>query len=97
MYTLKDARQFETVVSSLADNGAIHRETGDTAVKAVYARLDGDAEGEELISRAEAARLLKCSLKTVDHLCNAGKLTRIRTSKRAIRIRLSELRQMLGI
>jgi excisionase family DNA binding protein len=94
MYTKNDVQQFENVVKALADNGALHQEVCEIAVKAVHATLEG---GEELLSRAEAARLLKCSVKTIDRLCDEGKIVRIHTSKRAIRIRLSELKQMLGI
>lgn len=94
MCTKKDVLQFENVVMALAANGALNPEVCEIAVKAVHVKLEGR---EELFSRAEAARYLMCSLKTIDRLCDEGKLTRIRTSKRAIRIRLSELKQMLGI
>ena len=96
MYTKNDVLQFENVVMALAANGALHQEVCEVAVKAVYAKLEGYSV-EELLSRAEAARFLKCSVKTVDRLCDEGKIVRIHTSKRAIRIRLSELKQMLGI
>jgi len=96
MYTRNDAQQFEAVVGVLTDHGIFHPEVSEAAVKAVYDRLEGNPVGEELLSRIEAARVLKCSVKTVDRLCDEGKFTRIHTSKRAIRIRLSELKQMLG-
>ncbi len=94
MYTKNDVQQFENVVNALAENGALHQEVCEVAVKAVNAKLAG---GEELLSRAEAAQFLKCSVKTIDRLCDEGKIVRIHTSKRAIRIRLSELKEMLGI
>jgi len=96
MYTRNDVRQFENVVNALADNGALHQEVCGVAVKAVQDKLEG-GHGEELLSRAEAAKFLRCSVKTIDRLCDEGKLTRIHTGKRAIRIRLTELKQMLGI
>lgn len=97
MYTRKDAQQFETVVGALADNGAIHKETAEVAIEAVNAKLDADALGGELLSRDEAARLLKCSVKSIDRLCDEGRLTRIRIGKRAVRIRLAELKESFGI
>lgn len=97
MYTRKDAEQFATVVGALADNGAVHRETAEVGIGAVNAKLNTEAFGGELLSRAEAAQILKCSVKTIDRLCDEGKLTRIRTGKRAVRIRLSQLKENLGI
>lgn len=96
MYTKNDALQFANVVKALADNRALHQEVCEVAVKAVYAKLEGYSV-EELLSRAEAAQFLKCSVKTIDRLCDEGKFVRIHTSKRAIRIRLIELKQMLDI
>lgn len=98
MYTKNDVQQFENVVNALAENGVLNREVCVVALTAVQSRLEPTFTMDEfLLHRTEAAELLKCSTKTVDRLCDEGKLTRIHTSKRAIRIRLSELRQMLGI
>lgn len=97
MYTRKDAEQFAAVVGALADNGAVHPEASAIAVEAVYAELSVPALGGRLLSRKEAARLLKCSLKSIDRLCDENKLTRIRTGKRAVRISLDELKTYLGM
>lgn len=95
MYTRNDVLQFENVVNALAENGALHQEVCGIAVEAVRDKLEG-GHREELLSRAEAAKFLRCSVKTIDRLCDEGKLTRIHTGKRAIRIRHAELKQMLG-
>ncbi len=97
MYTKNDAQQFEAIVNALASTSAISKVISEAAIEAVYARINNERIGDELLSRAEAAEYLKCSLKTVDRLLDEGKLTRIRTSKRAIRIRLSEVKEMLNI
>lgn len=98
MYTKNDVQQFENIINALVENGALNREVCTVALTAVQSRLEPSFTMDEfLLHRAEAAELLKCSVKTVDRMCDEGKLTRIHTSKRSIRIRLSELKQMLGI
>jgi len=97
MYKEKDARQFENLIRTLSASGVVDQEICDTAIAAVFRRLEGHEDEDVLLSRADAARILKCSVKTVDRLCSEGKLTRIHSSKRAVRIRLSDLKQMIGI
>lgn len=92
MFTESDIRQFVTVLSALAENGVIHK---DLAAKAIQT-VSNEAENS-LLTRQEAARYLKCSVKTIDRLCNDGKLTKISIGRRNIRIRLEELKAMLSL
>ena len=92
MVTESDVRQFITVVSALADNRAIHQELAEKAIRAVARQNE-----MVLLTRREAANMLKCSVKTIDRLCDEGKLPRIRYSKRSVRIRLSDLKAMSGL
>ena len=80
-----------------AEENPLIKEAAEVAVEAVNARLDADTLGGELLSRDEAARLLKCSVKSIDRLSDEGRLTRIRIGKRAVRIRLAELKESFGI
>jgi len=97
MYTLKDTQQFKNLMEALAANRTIPQEVLQVAGDAVEAKLKENLIGEELLSRTEAAQLLKCSVKTLDRLCDEHKLMRIRVGKRAVRIRLSELKKSFGI
>lgn len=97
MYTHQEAKQFEIVVEALAQNGVINGEVSKVGIEAVYAKLNNENLGGELLSRNEASRFLKCSVKTIDRMLDEGKLSRIRTSKRAIRIQFSELKKMIAI
>ena len=97
MYTHQEAKQFEIVVEALAQNGVINSEVSRVGIEAVYAKLNNENLGGELLSRNEASRFLKCSVKTIDRMLDEGKLSRIRTSKRAIRIQFSELKRMIAI
>lgn len=90
-----EIEKFESVVMALVEAGAISREVAGFAVDAARNHFNGPTD--ELLSRNEAARYLKCSAKTVDRLCEDGKLTKIHTSKRGVRIRLAEIQAMLGI
>lgn len=92
MVTENDIRQFIVVVSALADNRAIHQELAKKAIRAVA--LENETV---LLTRLEAANILKCSVKTIDRLCSEGTLPRIRYSKRSVRIRLSDLKAMSGL
>ena len=92
MVTESDVRQFIAVVSALADNRAIHQELAEKAIRAVARQHE-----MVLLTRREAANMLKCSVKTIDRLCDEGKLPRIRYSRRSVRIRLSDLKAMSGI
>lgn len=92
MVTESDIRQFIAVVSALADNRAIHLELAEKAIRAVS--LENETV---LLTRQEAANMLKCSVKTIDRLCDEGKLPRIRCSKRSVRIRLSDLKAISGL
>lgn len=92
MVTENDVQQFIAVVSALADNRAIHQALAKKAIRAVV--LENETV---LLTRQEAANMLKCSVKTIDRLCDEGKLPRIRYSKRSVRIRLSDLKAMSGL
>lgn len=92
MVTESDVRQFIVVVSALADNRAIHQELAEKAIRAVARQNE-----MVLLTRREAANMLKCSVKTIDRLCDEGKLPRIRYSRRSVRIRLSDLKAMSGL
>ena len=92
MVTENDIRQFIVVVSALADNRAIHQELAKKAIRAVALQNE-----TVLLTRQEAANILKCSVKTIDRLCSEGTLPRIRYSKRSVRIRLSDLKAMSGL
>ncbi|WP_353891138.1 helix-turn-helix domain-containing protein [uncultured Victivallis sp.] len=92
MVTESDVRQFIAVVSALADNRAIHQELAEKAIRAVARQNE-----MVLLTRREAANMLKCSVKTIDRLCDEGKLPRIRYSRRSVRIRLSDLKAMSGL
>ena len=92
MVTENDIRQFIAVVSTLADNRAIHQALAEKAIRAVA--LENETV---LLTRQEAANILKCSVKTIDRLCSEGTLPRIRYSKRSVRIRLSDLKAMSGL
>lgn len=72
MVTESDVRQFIAVVSALADNRAIHQELAEKAIRAVARQNE-----MVLLTRREAANMLKCSVKTIDRLCDEGKLPRI--------------------
>ena len=91
MVTENDVQQFIAVVSALADNRAIHQALAEKAIRAVV--LENETV---LLTRREAANMLKCSVKTIDRLCSEGTLPRIRYSKRSVRIRLSDLKAMSG-
>ena len=92
MVTESDVRQFIAVVSALADNRAIHQELAEKAIRAVARQNE-----MVLLTRREAANMLKCSVKTIDRLCDEGKLPRIRYSRRSVRIRLSDLKAKSGL
>ena len=92
MVTENDIRQFIAGVSAVADNRAIHQELAAKAIRAVSRQNE-----TVLLTRQEAANILKCSVKTIDRLCDEGKLPRIRYSKRSVRIRLSDLKAMSGL
>ncbi len=92
MVTENDIQQFIAVVSALADNRAIHQELAEKVIWAVA--LENETV---LLTRQEAANILKCSVKTIDRLCDEGKLPRIRYSKRSVRIRLSDLKAISGL
>lgn len=92
MGTESDVRQFIAVVSALADNRAIHQELAEKAIRAVARQNE-----MVLLTRREAANMLKCSVKTIDRLCEEGKLSRIRCGKRSVRIRLADLKAMSGL
>ncbi len=92
MFTESDLRQFVTVLAALAENGAIHKDLAAKAIQAVSSEA-----GSSLLTRQEAARYLKCSVKTVDRLCDDGKLTKISIGRRNIRIRQDELKAMLSL
>lgn len=92
MVTENDIRQFIVVVSALVDNRVIHQALAEKAIRAVA--LENETV---LLTRQEAANILKCSVKTIDRLCDEGKLPRIRYSKRSVRIRLSDLKAMSGL
>ncbi len=92
MVTENDVQQFIAVVSALADNRVIHQELAKKAIRAVA--LENETV---LLTRQEAANMLKCSVKTIDRLCSEGTLPRIRYSKRSVRIRLSDLKAMSGL
>jgi DNA binding domain, excisionase family len=92
MVTENDVQQFIAVVSALADNRAIHQALAEKAIRAVV--LENETV---LLTRREAANMLKCSVKTIDRLCSEGTLPRIRYSKRSVRIRLSDLKAMSGL
>ena len=92
MVTESDVRQFIAVISALADNRAIHQELAKKAIRAVARQNE-----TVLLTRQEAANVLKCSVKTMVRLCDEGKLPRIRYSKRSVRIRLSDLKAMSGL
>lgn len=92
MVTENDVQQFIAVVSALADNRAIHQALAKKAIRAVV--LENETV---LLTRQEAANMLKCSVKTIDRLCSEGTLPRIRYSKRSVRIRLSDLKAMSGL
>ena len=92
MVTENDIRQFIVVVSALADNRAIHQELAKKAIRAVA--LENETV---LLTRLEAANILKCSVKTIDRLCSEGTLPRIRYSNRSHRNRLSDLKAMSGL
>lgn len=90
MFTEADIRQFVAVISALAANGAIHRGLAGKAISVVSSQ-----DESLLLTRQEAADYLKCSAKTIDRLCEDGKLTKIHTSKRGVRIRVSEIKVLL--
>ena len=92
MVTESDIRQFIAVVSALADNRVIHQELAEKAIRAVARQNE-----TVLLTRQEAANMLKCSVKTIDRLCEEGKLSRIRCGKRSVRIRLADLKAMSGL
>ena len=92
MVTESDVRQFIAVVSALADNRAIHQELAEKAIRAVARQNE-----MVLLTRREAANMLKCSVKTIDRLCDEGKLPRILYSRLSVRIRLSDLKAMSGL
>lgn len=92
MVTESDVRQFIAVVSALADNRVIHQELAEKAIRAVARQNE-----TVLLTRQEAANMLKCSVKTIDRLCEEGKLSRIRCGKRSVRIRLADLKAMSGL
>ena len=92
MVTESDVRQFIAVVSALADNRAIHQELAEKAIRAVARQNE-----TVLLTRQEAANMLKCSVKTIDRLCEEGKLSRIRCGKRSVRIRLADLKARSGL
>lgn len=92
MVTENDIQQFVAIVSALAESRAIHRELAEKAIRAVA--LENETV---LLTRQEAANMLKCSVKTIDRLCSEGTLPRIRYSKRSVRIRLSDLKAMSGL
>lgn len=60
MVTENDVQQFIAVVSALADNRAIHQALAKKAIRAVV--LENETV---LLTRQEAANMLKCSVKTM--------------------------------
>jgi excisionase family DNA binding protein len=55
----------------------------------------GDASEEKLLRKKQVAEKLACSLRTVDRLVSAGKLTRVRILG-AIRFRLSQVQILMN-
>ena len=92
MFTGSDIRQFIVVISALAENRAIHQELANRAIQAITREDEAT-----LLTRLEAASILKCSVKTIDRLCDEGKLSRIQCGKRSVRIRLADLKAMSGL
>lgn len=92
MITESDIRQFIAVISALADNRAIHQDLANRAIQAVT-----QEDEAALLTRLEAANILRCSVKTIDRLCDEGRLSRIRCGKRSVRIRLDDLKAMSGL
>lgn len=92
MVTESDVRQFIAVISALAESRAIHQELAEKAIRAVAQQTE-----TVLLTRLEAANILKCSVKTIDRLCDEGRLSRIRCGKRSVRIRLADLKAMSGL
>ena len=78
MFTESDIRQFVAILSALAASGAIHRELAENAIQAV------SQNESALLTRQEAAGYLKCSAKTIDRLCEDGKLTKIHTDRKSV-------------
>jgi len=59
-------------------------------------KVEGDAIGnDELLTIAETARKLKCTLKTVQSMMNRGELVRIKFSKKMVRIPMSSVQELL--
>ena len=92
MITESDVRQFIAVISALAESRAIHQELAEKAIRAVAQQTE-----TVLLTRLEAANILKCSVKTIDRLCDEGRLSRVRCGKRSVRIRLADLKAMSGL
>jgi excisionase family DNA binding protein len=49
---------------------------------------------ENLLKKKEVAAMLACSLRTVDRLVNAGKLTRVKVA--GVKFRLSQVRSLMN-
>ena len=55
----------------------------------------GDAPEERLLRKKQVAKILACSLRTVDRLVNAGRLTRVKILG-GIRFRFSQVQMLMN-
>jgi excisionase family DNA binding protein len=99
MYTNTDVNIFLQVVQPLVNTGAINSELFQVATNAIRCEVEGSAKAEEpaLITRNKAAEILACSTRQIDRLCDAGKLSRVKYSDRAVRLRKSQVMQLMEV
>jgi excisionase family DNA binding protein len=59
------------------------------------AQSETDMMSENLLRKKDVAKMLACSLRTVDRLVNAGRLTRVKILG-GIRFRLSQVQMLMN-
>ena len=58
-------------------------------------QMEADMMSENLLRKKDVAKMLACSLRTVDRLVNAGRLTRVKILG-GIRFRLSQVQMLMN-
>ena len=58
--------------------------------------MNAETQKEILVRRKEAAKMLTCSLRTIDRLASDGRLTRICIRKKGVRFRIGEIEAIIN-
>lgn len=90
------ANPFEAIERIESTLRRIEHDTLPSLLKRILGQgASHDGQIEKLISKRDAARLLGCSVSTIDNLRRSGKLELVKVGKSA-RFRLSDLQSIIG-